>query len=95
MARRHVVGAGQLAVERQGGGSQAHHAALGRREHGSPIAEQRRGEDGPTNWGMEITCSTNGILELPEKEHLQKGIPKEELTRTILAVGGNDINTAN
>jgi len=34
-------------------------------------------------------------MELLERESLGKGIPKEELTKGLLAVGGNDINVAN
>ena len=34
-------------------------------------------------------------VELLERESLGKGIPKEELTKGLLAVGGNDINAAN
>ena len=34
-------------------------------------------------------------MELLERESLGKGIPKEELTKGLLAVGGNDINAAN
>jgi len=34
-------------------------------------------------------------MEFLKREYLQKGIPKEELMETILAVGGNDIKAAN
>jgi len=38
-----------------------------------------------------------GVLqtELLERETLEKGIPKEGLTKGLLVVGGNDINAAN
>jgi len=34
-------------------------------------------------------------MEFLKREYLRKGIPEEDLTETILAVGGNDIEAAN
>ena len=58
----------------------------------SQIAEQRKEEGGPTTRERKWNVLQ---MELPKREDLQKGIPKEGLTEIMLAVGVKDVKVAN
>ena len=58
----------------------------------SRIAERQKEEGGPTTGERKWSVLQ---MELPKREHLQKGIPKKGLTEIKLAVGGKDVKAAN